>query len=277
MGPPSKNEPKNVHKILLLLALVAVVESGNIDALAKHSAEILNSHLAEVLPPLLKPNNFQDSFIDHKFSNESSSEVEIKSRQKRYLMNLPKGLYFEMEWTIEFPFEAFIRFDTFFQFVWILDKEYPSEILYDTEEPTLHQLYSYKREPLPHYGPHHGPHGPQYGPHHRRRRAAGAERMAMYDAIEHLLTEMGLSGRECLLRSVCEVAEAPFEEANLLGRGLNTLLRPSEGYHHSHSYKEMINAEKEGHKTGSCKAYHAGCPESVFNSLPFIKHSFSEY
>jgi len=227
----------------LSLALLASVSSASplaapssLDLLAQHAAARLDT-------PLL-------------------ASLASKHRDKRFVIELPKGFKFEMESILAFPFESFTRFtSSALAFYLIIDKPYPAEILYDTDKPTLKDLYPEKYYDAPIL-------------HRRRREAAGAERSRVYEALLNLLTEMGLEGRPCLLRSVCEVAEAPFEDEHFLAGLLNTVLTPSRGNHSSALYEDLLAAEQRGGDGLPC--HYPACPSSVFDRLPFLTHSVAQ-
>ena len=47
--------------------------------------------------------------------------------------------------------------------------------------------------------------------------------MLMYRAIENVLYNFGMEGRDCLLRAICEVHEFPLDHHGLLGELLQFL------------------------------------------------------
>jgi len=247
----------SLAKCLAVLIALSVISADHLEDITQMSLKALNSNLGDSVKSLLEP-------------LESNGELEAKSRQKRWIMELPKGLFFEMEWTLEFPFSAFTRYSNAFQFVWVLDKAYPAEFIYDTEHPTFHEQYLFKDEP------HHEEEAYHHYLHRRKRAVAGRERRAIYQVAEEVLGEMGMPGRACLLRSVCELAETPFEEEDLIGAGLNRLLKPSLGHHDSPHYREFLLAESHGTSNGSCHLQYSDCQRSLFDSLPFVTHQLTE-
>ncbi|CAL4071017.1 unnamed protein product, partial [Meganyctiphanes norvegica] len=56
----------------------------------------------------------------------------------------------------------------------------------------------------------------------------GAERNDLYSHMEEFLTGMGYDGHACTLRTICEVAEMPFEHG-LVGEAINVMLSVAAG------------------------------------------------
>ncbi|XP_054290939.1 uncharacterized protein LOC129005929 [Macrosteles quadrilineatus] len=59
------------------------------------------------------------------------------------------------------------------------------------------------------------------------RRGIGASRWHLYYTAEAVLSRLGIGGRSCLLRAVCEAAETPLHHNGLLGELLHILLTPT--------------------------------------------------
>ncbi|EEC17693.1 hypothetical protein IscW_ISCW012414 [Ixodes scapularis] len=65
----------------------------------------------------------------------------------------------------------------------------------------------------------------------RKTRDTNQDRKLLFWALEHGLGKLGLDGRACVLRAVCEAADHPFREAGLFGEVLHVLLQiPESGY-----------------------------------------------
>ncbi|KAF2353271.1 Protein of unknown function DM4/12 [Trinorchestia longiramus] len=102
------------------------------------------------------------------------------------------------------------------------------------------------------------------------------ERIYFYRHIEGMLSKLGLPARDCLLRTVCEVAHEPVEYG-LYGDMFNLLLTPSLatgsgeadiGY--MEELSDYIRAEKVGHLNGRCFDNYEICPVSLFDLLPLV-------
>lgn len=59
----------------------------------------------------------------------------------------------------------------------------------------------------------------------RKARDTGRDRRILYRTIEHGLGQLGLDGRACVLRAVCEAAQHPINEDGLFGEVLSLLLK----------------------------------------------------
>ncbi|XP_050702851.1 uncharacterized protein LOC126988565 isoform X2 [Eriocheir sinensis] len=97
--------------------------------------------------------------------------------------------------------------------------------------------------------------------------------------MEHAFLKGGLAGRSCVLRAICEVAEAPFAEG-MLGEMVNSIFTASlagkptqqeveddlevEGG----SYLDYLEAEVEGQVRGRCGERYPKCVTSPFDILP---------
>ncbi|XP_063856854.1 uncharacterized protein LOC135098423 [Scylla paramamosain] len=107
----------------------------------------------------------------------------------------------------------------------------------------------------------------------------GGERPAMYAAIEEILGSVGLPGRPCLLRNVCEVFQVPLPNHGFFGEVLNMLLSPSRAPSEQRGLlQDYLQAERVGRTTGDCSAYHAACSNSLYTDpeLP-LEGEYEEY
>ncbi|KAF2361221.1 Protein of unknown function DM4/12 [Trinorchestia longiramus] len=93
-----------------------------------------------------------------------------------------------------------------------------------------------------------------------------SDRLGIYSLLEESIERLGVSGRACLLRAVCEVAETPLREDGLLGEVLNIVLSASAGLH-SPEMEEYTKAEYRGLHYGNCWSAYPDCPVSIFRVL----------
>ncbi|XP_073841477.1 uncharacterized protein [Musca autumnalis] len=104
-------------------------------------------------------------------------------------------------------------------------------------------------------------------------------RWTIYKGLEGLATRMGLSGRECMLKSICEAAEKPFHIYNgLFGELLHILLTPSSSRDElsSHSDNAYFHAEQMGRSGADCGRVFRDCPRSLldhFSDFPQLSHN----
>ncbi|XP_043217454.1 uncharacterized protein LOC122379371 [Amphibalanus amphitrite] len=96
------------------------------------------------------------------------------------------------------------------------------------------------------------------------RRSLDDDKASMYSYAETFISQFGLDGKMCVLRTICEVAETPVQDAGLMGEIFNTVLRttmePTEG----ERMQEYKKAEERGRAVGRCDEYYSACPVSVF-------------
>jgi len=89
--------------------------------------------------------------------------------------------------------------------------------------------------------------------------------------IEKYLNRMGGvvgNGRACVLRAICEVAEAPLTSDGFLGDLVSTMLVPSyalDGVNGTiFNETDYTQAQKDGYFGDGCTHYHQDCPVSLF-------------
>ncbi|CAL4126760.1 unnamed protein product, partial [Meganyctiphanes norvegica] len=109
----------------------------------------------------------------------------------------------------------------------------------------------------------------QDGSHYRGKRTVlplDNQRMAAFQAVENGLETMGLPGRQCVLRAVCEVAEDPVDDLGLIGEVFNLIF--SAGYGEgTDEMSEFIKAEELGRKEGGCESLYSDCPMQLVDLM----------
>ncbi|XP_065170128.1 uncharacterized protein [Atheta coriaria] len=93
-------------------------------------------------------------------------------------------------------------------------------------------------------------------------------RKFVYDALEHKLVNHGYSGKECLLRAICEASEHSMENGGVLADIIHIILTPSTSK--SESLNDYESAEMYGKLHKHCKRYKKKCPFSVLNLISRI-------
>lgn len=93
-----------------------------------------------------------------------------------------------------------------------------------------------------------------------------ADRFHIYSQMEHFLEDLGYNGHACTLRTLCEIAEAPFEHG-LYGEIINLVLSASVTPHENSVYDEYMTAEYYGQNYGNCEAIYSDCPKSVLDIM----------
>ncbi|XP_069990716.1 uncharacterized protein [Penaeus vannamei] len=91
-----------------------------------------------------------------------------------------------------------------------------------------------------------------------------SDRNALYNRLETFLDGLGYDGHVCTLRTLCEIAEAPFDHG-LYGEVVNLVLSASRSPDQTDVYDEYMTAEYYGSTYGDCHAIYAGCPHSVLD------------
>ena len=89
----------------------------------------------------------------------------------------------------------------------------------------------------------------------------------------------GISGHDCILKSICEAARTPNHQDGLLGDFINLMLVP----HHTmdlissnHNESDYLEAQRAGHFLEDCSKYSLKCPISFFEVKNFkVKPRFT--
>jgi len=93
-----------------------------------------------------------------------------------------------------------------------------------------------------------------------------SDRLHLYSNLESFLASFGYNGHACTLRTLCEVAESPFEH-DLYGDLINLLLSASNEVDHNKEYDEYQLAEYYGKTYGDCGKIYPACPTSVLDTV----------
>ncbi|SPP76430.1 Hypothetical predicted protein [Drosophila guanche] len=110
--------------------------------------------------------------------------------------------------------------------------------------------------------------------------ALATYRWSVYEAFQALAIRMNLHGRECILKSICESAAAPFDDRNgLLGELLHILLTPSSSVDtlSEHSDNDYLQAERLGAAGTDCDQVFQRCPNSLLQHFSDVHHLGSEF
>ncbi|KAL0820464.1 hypothetical protein ABMA28_006332 [Loxostege sticticalis] len=96
----------------------------------------------------------------------------------------------------------------------------------------------------------------------------GGERALLYGIAEDLLANFGLSGKECLLRAICEIQAHPLKNFGFVGEVMKLFFTPSKSPY-SNLLEEYVEAERAGSQAGGeCWPYFRLCPKSIFQASP---------
>ncbi|KAF4519440.1 hypothetical protein B566_EDAN008667 [Ephemera danica] len=91
------------------------------------------------------------------------------------------------------------------------------------------------------------------------------DRTTVYNTLENYMDDRGMTGRECLLQSICESAAVPLHHDGLLGQIMQIIFTP----HHVHegytSFKEHVEARLLGERGVDCGAAYPTCRVSLLD------------
>ncbi|XP_071523831.1 uncharacterized protein [Panulirus ornatus] len=97
-------------------------------------------------------------------------------------------------------------------------------------------------------------------------RSVGEDQVGVFRQLEASLKTVGLDGRACLLKLVCEAQKPKLLKLNLLGHLLAALLTPRD----ETLLAEYAEAAALG-RQDSCAPHYPSCPISIFNIFNFAK------
>ncbi|KAF4519987.1 hypothetical protein B566_EDAN005487 [Ephemera danica] len=91
----------------------------------------------------------------------------------------------------------------------------------------------------------------------------GGERALLYQVVEDFLGTLGMDGKACVLRAICEVHGHPLHHFGLIGEFLRLFFTASKSPV-ANLLNEYVEAEQAGQGDGECWRYHRDCPKSLF-------------
>ncbi|XP_014477765.1 PREDICTED: uncharacterized protein LOC106746081 [Dinoponera quadriceps] len=91
----------------------------------------------------------------------------------------------------------------------------------------------------------------------------GGERALLYGTAEDMLSTLGMNGKACLLRAICEVQGHSLSNFGLIGEMLKLFFTASRSPF-ANLLKEYVEAENRGKFHGECWPYFKDCPKSLF-------------
>lgn len=99
-------------------------------------------------------------------------------------------------------------------------------------------------------------------------RTVADDQLEILKKIEDSLDRGGLPGRQCVLRSICEIKETPIHEWSLIGEMITNFILPKKD--NLTALEEYRKAESIGEEHGDCWSFYPKCPFSIFNIIPDI-------
>ncbi|XP_037073872.1 uncharacterized protein LOC119095085 [Pollicipes pollicipes] len=101
---------------------------------------------------------------------------------------------------------------------------------------------------------------------HRNKRMVRDKKM-VYSGLENVFSILGLDGRACLLRAICEVSATPLVYDGIVGELLNIALVPRHTNGHHEDLTRYLEAEEHGKLDSDCGAVYPACPVSLFQKV----------
>ncbi|KAL6444025.1 hypothetical protein ACFW04_001756 [Cataglyphis niger] len=101
----------------------------------------------------------------------------------------------------------------------------------------------------------------------------GGERALLYGTAEDMLSTLGMNGKACVLRAICEVQGHHLNNFGLIGEMLKLFFTASRSPFAS-LLKEYVEAENRGKFHGECWPYFKDCPKSLF--LPSSNNKYQK-
>ncbi|XP_043190103.1 uncharacterized protein LOC122364099 [Amphibalanus amphitrite] len=100
-------------------------------------------------------------------------------------------------------------------------------------------------------------------------RAVAEDQLNIFQSLEAAMKELGVDGKACLLRTICELQESPVAEWTFAGELITHFLTPKEGnYDFLSDYQQARQLGAEAGGRQRCRAAYSECPLSVFNFIP---------
>ncbi|XP_045109456.1 uncharacterized protein LOC123503608 [Portunus trituberculatus] len=202
-------------------------------------------------------------------SEIAASSNQPHHRAKRFF-GFPEGSNMEAKWSLNFPFDTFTFYKAKFQLGLPIKVPFPAALIVGAGAGRKKRGLGEAEDPRN-----------VLEDHRIRRQEARKERLQIYEYLEGVLETAGVSGRSCLLRAICEVAYAPFDQG-MVGEMVNTVLTASvAGKIHTQEeeeeeeearYHEYLQAELEGRMEGKCNKIYRKCEISPFDMLPNVVH-----
>jgi len=99
-------------------------------------------------------------------------------------------------------------------------------------------------------------------------RTVADDQLEILKTLEASLDKSGLPGKQCILRSICEIKETPIHEWSLVGEMITNFILPKKD--NLTALDEYRKAETIGEEQGDCWSFYPQCPFSIFNIIPDV-------
>ncbi|KAK7017066.1 hypothetical protein SK128_006331 [Halocaridina rubra] len=231
-------------------------------------------------------NSFENrvSFRESSWARETKIQQVHKISRKKRLARFPVGSDMELKWSINVPFPSYTDYGLYFKIslpikVPFPDFLSPDPIVRADEDETLY-IDEYKNDyQYPLYDQHFYTEDSNLNWISQRKRDARTERKVIYTQLEEALENIGSNGRQCLLRAICDIGEAPLE-LGILGEIINTIFTASSAGRskdpsEDNSYDTFIEAELHGKLNGDCAMRYPDCKVSPFDLIPYLIQTYT--
>ncbi|KAF6205455.1 hypothetical protein GE061_019628 [Apolygus lucorum] len=99
---------------------------------------------------------------------------------------------------------------------------------------------------------------------------SGLNRSSTYTLLERRLDALGMNGRQCLLRLICEIARTPLSHNGLIGTLLEIIFLPSKS-EEEEGLDEETRAELVGmNDMNECGHVFYRCPQSLIDLVSYV-------
>ncbi|KDR23463.1 hypothetical protein L798_08665 [Zootermopsis nevadensis] len=108
-----------------------------------------------------------------------------------------------------------------------------------------------------------------------RRTVSKTSRWDIYSMLESACDRLGLDGRACVLRAICEAADTTLQYNGLAGEVLHVLLTPSTTMevHRNYMDREYYAAERLGTDvSGSCQLLYPECEVGLLDFISKVEY-----
>lgn len=97
-----------------------------------------------------------------------------------------------------------------------------------------------------------------------------SSRKIAYELVEEILSKEGKNGRECLLRTICEIAETPLSHNGFIGELLEVFFTPGK---HENIHDDYRYARLAGLNHVDCVKLYSDCPfgDGILDAFSIIK------
>jgi DM4/DM12 family len=97
-----------------------------------------------------------------------------------------------------------------------------------------------------------------------------SSRRIAYELVEEILSKEGKNGRQCLLRTICEIAETPLSHNGLIGELLEIFFTPGK---HENIHNDYRDAQKAGLHHIDCVRLYPDCPfgDGILDTFSIVK------